>query len=668
MARDRKHPAHPVSARRGSEPARDPGDSPRPVETLPPPDRTRPTGDFWFVALIFLAVFAAYQPVWRAGFNWNDLDYVTGPALRSLSGLARIWTDVGATEQYYPVLHSVFWFTHHLFGESAPAYHLLNVAVHGLNAVLLGLLLRRLGVPGARFAAALFALHPVMVESVAWIAELKNTLSALFYLSAALLYLRFAAERRARWYAAALGLFLLAVLSKTVAATLPGALLVLFWWRDGRLPSWRVPVAAGLIPFFALGAGLGLFTAWVERTQIGAAGPLFDFTLLERILIAGRAAWFYFGKLVWPAELLFFYPRWTVDPGSGWQYLFPMGVLLVLLGFWRLRRRTRAPLAAALVFGGTLFPVLGFFNVWAFVFSFVADHLQYLATPAVLALAGGGLHLATSRLGARAQAALGAAVLLGLAVLTWRQSRIYHDEETLYRATLARNPSAWLAQGNLGTILLKAGRHEEAVGHLRAALQTESRSGYLNFNLGLALTKLGRTAEAIPCFAREIQLRPEDAEARHYLGQALLQEQRFAGAVEALTEAARLAPGSAAIRNHLGTALLSLERIEPGLEQLREAVRLDPGLTEAGFNLGVGLVETGRAEEALGYLQRVVLDQPGDAGARVYLGRACLELRRWPEAVAHFDSALRLQPDLPEARAGLAEARRQNALAPSNQP
>jgi len=346
-----------------------------------------------FCAAIFLAALAAYLPAIRSGLIWDDDAHITKPELRSAAGLGRIWFELGATQQYYPVLHSAFWAEHRLWGDAAPGYHLVNVLLHAASACLLAALLRRLAVPGARLAAFVFALHPVCVESVAWISEQKNTLSTAFYLLAALAFLRWRgigrdsppaepAGSRAYWLAS--GLFLLALLSKSVTATLPAALLVVLWWKQGRL-SWKWDIRP-LVPWLAMGAAAGYFTAWVERTYIGAQGTSFELTILERCLLAGRVVWFYLGKLLWPQELIFIYPHWQVDAAAGWQYLFLAGIAALAAAFWLLRHRTRGPLAALLLFTGTLFPVLGFFNVYPFIFYYVADHFQYLAMPGAIAL------------------------------------------------------------------------------------------------------------------------------------------------------------------------------------------------------------------------------------------------------------------------------------------
>ena len=327
----------------------------------------------WTAALILGLTFACYWPALNGGLVWDDSAHVTRAELQSGAGLWRIWSDPHATQQYYPLLHSAFWIEHRLWGDATLGYHLANVLQHATAACLLVLILRRLNVPGARVAGLLFAVHPVCVESVAWISEQKNTLSLVFYLTAALAYLRFDRDRRHpsahRAYLLASLLFILALLTKTVTATLPAALLVVFWWRRGRI-SWRRDVVP-LVPWFVLAIASGLFTAWVERRLIGAEGAAFDLTLAQRCLLAGRAIWFYLGKLLWPVHLVFVYPRWDVKTAAaGWTGYLALSVL-VTAALWILRRRMRGPLAAWLFFVGSLFPALGFLNVYPFLFSCV---------------------------------------------------------------------------------------------------------------------------------------------------------------------------------------------------------------------------------------------------------------------------------------------------------
>ncbi len=522
----------------------------------------------WNAAALFGVLLVAYFPSLRGGFVWDDERHVTEPALRSLSGLARIWFEPGATQQYYPLLHSAFWLEHRLWGDATLGYHLASVTQHALAAALFALVLRRLAVPGAALAAWLFAFHPTHVESVAWISEQKNTLSAVFYLGAALAYLHFDASRRAATYRAALALFLLGLLTKTVTATLPAALLVVLWWRRGHL-DWRRDVAP-LVPWLALGGGAGVGTAWLERALIGAEGGAFELTLLERALLAPKVVWFYFGKLFWPANLTFIYPRWHLEPAQLVTWLPLLGALGLLIVLWRLR--SRAPLAAALLFIGSLFPVLGFLNVYPFQYSFVADHFQYLASLPLIAAAAAGLTLVPA-----AARPAGGAIIFCLAALTGQQSPMYRDVQTLYRTTIARNPECWMAHNNLGRELLAHKTTQaEAITCFERALALRPAYWEARNNLGLALAQSGRPHAAIPHLETARQLRPQAPEVHNNLGIALARSGRPADAIEAFRHAAALNPTLPNIQENWAKALLLLGRRAEADAHFALAARLRP--------------------------------------------------------------------------------------------
>ncbi len=601
----------------------------------------------WLWLLLFAATLLAYLPALSGGFLWDDAGHVTRADLRSLAGLGRIWFEIGATQQYYPVLHSAFWFEHLLWGDSTVAYHLLNVVLHATAACLFARLLQRLAVPGAWFAALLFALHPVCVESVAWISEQKNTLSAVFYLLAALAYLRFHNGRRPAQYAAATALFALALLTKTVTATLPAALLVVLWWQHGRL-DWRRDVLP-LLPWFALGALSGLGTAHFERELIGAQGSDFALAFDERLLLAGRVVWFYLGKLLWPADLIFIYPRWTVDASQLWQWLFPAAglALLTALLWLALARRRRAPLAAALLFGGTLFPVLGFFNVYPFVFSYVADHFQYLASLAVFALAGAGLSTLATRLPRRA-ALSGAALLLGiLGTLTGLQSRTYRDITTLYETTLQRNPACWMAHQNLAIALAESGNVDAAIAHLRTALAIKPDNAAAENNLGDNLTRLDRLDEALPHLQRAVELQPNYAIGHCNLATTLARMRRFEEAFPHFAAAARLAPLYPQAEQNWGIALMESGQPAQAFAHLRRAVEIAPGWVEGRIYYGRALASSNRMQEATDQFRAAVEAAPGSGEANYLLGMALRSLGRAAEAEAYLEAAQQCGPATP---------------------
>ena len=595
--------------------------------------------DFVTFALVACAAFAAYVPALAGALLWDDSSHVTAPALRPVHGLWRIWFDLGATQQYYPLLHSAFWLEHRLWGDATLGYHLVNVALHALAACLVVLMMRRLALPGAWLAGLLFAVHPLCVEAVAWISEQKSTLSGVFYLAAALTYLRFDEDRRRGRYWTAFILFLCALASKTVTATLPAALLVLLWWRRGRL-EWRRDVLP-LVPWLAVGAVAGLFTAWVERTYIGANGGEFALSAVQRVLLVGRALWFYAGKAIWRAKLTFFYPRWQLDPGSWTQWAFPAGALAAGMVLWRLAQVRRGPAAAYLTFVGTLFPALGFVNVFPFRYSWVADHFAYLALPAVVIPAAAVL--------ARRPLSTAAGVILAivLAALTWRQSGDYRDAGTLYRATLRRNPDAWLAQNNLGNLVLESGgSREEAIAHFQAALRVNPQFWEAHLSLGNALAGVpGRLNNAIREFEAAARLAPEADRPHTNLGNALLEAGRTQEAIAQLQIALRLEPASAEAHNDMGNALARTGRIGDAGEEYRAALRIDPDFAEAHNNLGRVLAQSGRLPEAIAEFQTAIRIRPANAGAHSNLGIALAQSGRLQEAIAEYRTALRTQPD-----------------------
>ncbi len=608
-------------------------------------------------AVVLTATFVAYGPALTGDFLWDDAGHVTRPDLRSWAGLARIWFEVGATQQYYPLLHSAFWLEHRLWGDATLGYHAVNVVWHAMSACLLVGVLRRLAVPGALLAGLIFAVHPVMVESVAWIAEQKNTLSTVFYLAAARAWLRFEDERRPARYAVATLWFVAALLTKTVTATLPAALLVVAWWRRGRL-SWRDDVAP-LLPWLGLGVAAGLGTAWLETTQIGATGEDYALGPVERALLAGRVVWFYLGKLVWPAGLTFFYPRWTIDAAVAWQWVFPLATLAALAaGVWW-RRRDRGPLAAALLYGGTLVPVLGFVNVYPFVFSFVADHFQYLASLGMIAFLTAAAVRGFARLAWPRWS--GPAVATGLvallAVLTWRQSGMYRDVFALYETTLARNPASWVAHLNLGTALDDSGRTDEGRSHVQRALALKPDRPEILNSLGNMLNRLGRADEARPLLERAVRLQPRFAAAHNTLGATLMALRDADAGMAAFRRALELNPRLTQARVNLGWALANAGRTAEALAELAQARREQPDFADAELKTGLVHAMTGKLAEAVPHLRRAVELQPHDPEMHHMLGRALLDLGRTTEAAGQFEAALELNPAHAGARDGLGRAR-----------
>ena len=574
---------------------------------------------------LMVLVWIVYLPVRHCAFIWDDQDYVTeNPTLRDLDGLRQIWFKPGVVPQYYPMVHTTFWIEYHLWGLRPLGYHWVNVALHGLSAALLFLLLRGLKAPGAWLAAALFAVHPIHVESVAWITERKNVLSMVFYLLSALAYLRFAGilprwrqlfaarellEEEAEgggfgsggwnFYAAALLLYVFALCSKTVTCSLPAALLLVIYWKRGRLKAGQI---LPLIPFFAVGLAFGLLTAWMERTRVGASGHYWDQTFVERCLIAGRALWFYAGKIVFPYPLAFVYPRWTIDRAAWLQYLYPIAAIALVGVLWVLRKRTgRAPLTAILFFGGTLFPALGFFNLYPMRYSFVADHFQYHASLGLIVLLAGGAAAGAARLPAalRSKLPLAAALLIGLlGAMTWGQVYAYQNWETVFSDTLAKNPDSTLALTTLAAINAEKGNREESVKLYRRAIALDDQDDVAHFNLGKILLENGETELAYRHLKRSIELSPKCSHCHYFYALSLSLQKRQPESIEHYRISIELNPKEPFQHYNYGVALIELGQRTEGKKEIAEALRLKPELVNERLVLIDYYMADGQVQEA----------------------------------------------------------------------
>ena len=493
-----------------------------------------------------ILVIASYATVLTsAGWIWDDAEYVTrNPVLNGAieNGLWAIWTDTTATPQYYPVVHTSFWLEWRIFPSvlldeggvtlrvpHPTGFHLTNVLLMVATVLLFWRILLRLEVPGAVLAAALFAVHPVHVESVAWVTERKNMLSALFALACVSFYLRFAGvgastqeQSSRRAYVGALVCFVLGLLSKTVIAFLPPALFLLVWWRR---PEHCKRHLLPLLPLLALGVLAGLHTAQIEAEQVSAGTAYFDLSLLQRLLLAGSVVWTYLLHILLPLEQIFFYPKWQPDAASAVQWIALVGVVVVLaLAVRSTRVFGRGPLVAILIFGGALVPVMGFLDVYPFRFSWVADHFQYHANFSMFGLLGAALTRVP--LPARGKRFSAAILVAGLAILTSRQGLVYRDQETLWRDTIAKNPDAWVAYQNLGEVLRIAGQTQEA---RRLYEEGHKRHPDANFLASLALLEFGLYEDSkaarhldssIQLGEQALRMRPRFPPARALLAQA----------------------------------------------------------------------------------------------------------------------------------------------------
>ena len=601
-------------------------------------------------ALLVLATIVAYQQAWRAGFIWDDDIYVTqNKLLTAPDGLGRIWFSLDSPSQYFPLVYTTFRFEYALWGLNPAGYHWVNILLHAANALLVWRLLRALAVPGAWLAAALFALHPVQVESVAWITERKNVLMGFFFLLALLAWTRFLEERSGRmwkYYGLALFFYALALFSKTTACTLPAALFLILWLKKQPIDLRRV---VQTIPFVALGIAMGLVTIWWERHHQGTQGELFAIALPERILVASRALWFYAGKLLWPANLTFSYPRWPISAGNPLDYLWLLITAAFGVAVYFMRRFFgRSVEVAALFFVATLSPMLGFIMLYTFRYSFVADHYQYLASIGPLALAAAGLSTGFALIERRApflRPAVCGGLLLVLGTLTWRQGAMYANEEALWWTTLARNPDSWMAHNNIAIRLQHSGRLPDAFAHYNKALEINPEYGEAHYNLGNALVQDRRIEEAMAHYKKALEINPRNGPAHYNLATVSVQKGQIDEAITHYERALEINPANVGAHNNLGNALAQKGRVDEAVTHFRKALEIEPAHGAARYNLGNALLRVGKTDEALAHFRRAVEINPQDAQAHAKLGNVLQQTGRREEGAAHLEKARALDSE-----------------------
>jgi Flp pilus assembly protein TadD len=628
----------------------------------PPPSRAAA----WRGALALAALaLVIYGPSLPGGFLWDDdRNVFANETLTDAGGLRAIWTDPLANQQYYPLTYTTFWLESQAWGTWPPGFRAVNLLLHALAGVLLWRVLRRLAVPGAWLGAALFVVHPINVESVAWITERRNVLSAVLFFASALAYLRYARIRTdpdpagrpagdtrgplgRGEYALSLLLFALAVLAKTATVTLPAVLAVLLLWKRGRL---RRSDLLELAPFFALGLAMGLGTIALEVHHVGAQGAAWQLGPLERVLVAARAFWWYAQKLALPVGLNFIYPRWEVTAAwwPGWVAL--AALALAAIAAVRARPRIGAgPLVAGTAYALMIGPALGFFDFYFQAYAYVQDHFQYLAGTALLALfAGTGAALAARRPASAGAARAAAAVVLALlAGTSMLRAREFVDEGALWRATLARNPQAHMATINLARWLVAQDRAREAVALEgdAAAMIARDRADLLN-NVGLAWQALGEPARAEASYRAALAAVPAHAMAATNLGNLLFAAGRTAEAEALLRAALTAEPGVADRPCNLANLLAATGRAAEAEPLYREALRLDPRKSGAWNNLGRLLAARGDHTGAVAAYERALSGEPGNAAAWHNLGISLEALGRAGDAEAAYRRAIEADPRL----------------------
>ena len=583
----------------------------------------------WGLFLIALVV-VAYSGVFNAGFIWDDDKHLSRNAcVVGPFGFKEIWTTAHAV--YYPLVLTTFWILNKFVSLNPMPYHILNVVLHGFSSILLWRVLRRLSVRGAWLGAAIWALHPVMVQSVAWVTELKNTQSCLFYLLSILCFLKWeqfgeqngASPKRLKGplkrhrsgglFALSVIFFALATLSKTSVVMLPAVLALCVWWQNRRITGRNVLT---LMPFAAISAIAGAWTIWEQRFHSGATGPDWAQTWPERLVIAGCAPWFYLSKLIWPHPLIFIYPRWEIDSSQVIAWLPLLALLAGLIALWFIPTNSgRAVFFAAAYYLVSLFPVLGFFSVYFFRYSFVSDHFQYLASMGPLALAGAGIATAASQFGgtpgavaprkpmrghrsaaatantsalARHSLPLGLVSTILLVVLgfwTWRQTASYRDIKTLWQTTIDRNPACWMAENNLGNELLETGDVDAAVAYFQKAFQLKPDLLEAHYSLVYGLLRKGDSDAAMTEARNTLNLHPGDAEAHGVLGMVFMTRGLTDEAIAQFSRALEIRPDLSKAHYNLAIALLDKHETGKAINHYEKALDADPNYLEAVTNL-----------------------------------------------------------------------------------
>lgn len=622
--------------------------------------------------LIAAAVFLAYWPSIQGQFLLDDDLLLTDNQLvKASDGLHRIWFTREPVD-YWPVTNSVFWIEWRLFGMNPTGYHVTNLLLHTANCLLIWLLMRRLAIPGGFLAGLFFALHPVNVESVAWISELKNVLSMCLLLVALVWFVRSlqrdgpvrAGADRKRfspvqvgtshqrpwyanpWYWLSLGAFTFAMLAKGSVATGPGMLLLIVWWQRGRI---RWSDVWSTVPFFAIAALLTLVNIWFQARDWGEG--VRQITWLQRWLGAGGVVWFYLLTALMPINLQFIYPQWHIDPSSllWWLPLIAAVAVTAFLLFFCWRRPNnqlaRGLFFAWALYGLALAPVMGFADIGFMRQSLVANHFIYIALVPVLGAVAGfwtAAELSRSRLWRIGLLVPALVAVCICAIMTHQRAYAYSNALSFYEEMVRKNPESYLAQNNLAVELSKSNRYDLAMDHWREALRINPDSAESYNGLGIAYMKQGHLSEATELFQKAVKASRYFAEAHFNLGTALRDAGRSSEAIQEFETAVRLKPSYYEALNNLANELNRTGRLPDAIRYYREAIRLNPDVAAIHYNLGNALENSNQPAEAVNEYLLALRLEPDDAGALANLASAYADLNRVEDAIKTAKIALNL--------------------------
>jgi len=648
-----------------------------------PPQRKVPSFrpcvlEFLICLFLIVVIFAVFWQVRTHEFlKYDDQVYVTdnshvkaGLTLKSV-----IWAF---TTTHAANWHPLTWLSHmldcQLYGLKPAGHHLTSLLLHILNTLLLFLVLKRMtgALWGSSFVAALFALHPLHVESVAWVAERKDVLSTFFWILTMWTYVRYTKRPRLNRYWLVLLSFALGLMSKPMLVTLPFVLLLVDYWPLGRLQfrplsgphrlntdkskdtsdqgSFVLRLVLEKAPFFVLAAVSSFLTFFVQRSG-GAVASLGLVPLETRVANALVSYVSYIGKMIWPHRLAVFYPYPDMFPAwqvAGAVLLLGCVTLLVILG----ARRWPYLMVGWLWYLGTLVPVIGLVQVGE---QAMADRYTYvpLIGPFIMIAMGVSDILSGWRYRRMVMAISGGLLLSIFMIITWSQVRYWHNAVTLFEHSLEVTANNSLIQYGLGVALDDQGKTQEAIAHYIEALKIKPDNAETHYNLGVALAQQGKSEEAIAHFTEALRIKPDHTNAHNNLGLILAQQGKTQEAIVHYIEALRVDPNDAYVHNNLGLALAQQGRNQEAITHYTEALRIKPDNAEAHNNLGIALVQQGRNQEAIAHFAEALRIAPHDAKAHNNLGIALVQQGRNQEAITHFAQALRIKPEYAEAHFSL---------------
>src|SRR5271166_4088107 len=549
-------------------------------------------------------------------------------------GLKEIWTTNAA--DICPFVITTIWVEHALWGLVPLPYHLVNILMHGGCAVLLWRALRSLRVQGAWLGAALWALHPVEVESVAWITEMKNTESAWFFLLSILFFVKWLIAKdlngrnRGGWYYSLSLLFAaLAMASKSSTVVLPVVLCLCAWWLEG---GWHWRNVVRVVPMFLMSIAASAVSLWTKGLQLATApDPQWARPWSQRLAAAVMQSGFISGSCYGPIHSARFIRAGRLMRGVGFRFCRSLGVILLFCALWTWAHywsRAAGPRACFYAFAyflTALLPVLGLIDTFIFRYSLVFDHFNYLPSMGPLALAGAGLAWASDYVlpkRPRLQSALCTALLLIPGIVSWQRSWVYNSQESLWSDTLAKNPNCWLGYNSLGLTFFEKGQADEALAQFQKALEINPNYAEAHTNLGNAFFRSGQLSEAIQQYEMAVKINPKFAQAHSNLGVALSQNGQLDEAIAQYHKALEINPNFAEAHTNLGNTLFRKGQLEEAIEEYKIAVKINPNFAQAHFNLGTAFVQNGQLDDAISEFQEALRLDPNLSGVRDSLEKA----------------------------------------------